>query len=225
MATGRFPDMPPRVARLPLDVRGFPVPWFVSWRDGAPLFPVVDAAKLALAWTGQRCWVCGEALGVWRGWIVGPMSVIEGATPEPPSHCDCAAFALTACPHLTSADARFSDAEAGSAGHVAQANISRIRSSAAAIWVTRGRGAAPFRAGDGVLFRLEPPTRLEWWAHRRPATGPEVRDAIAVGLPVLRATAEAERRAAALEARLRWLESWLPAVEAQAPGDSATANA
>lgn len=211
MAIGRFPDMPARVARLPMDVRGFPVPWFVSWRDQTPLFPVIDAAKLATAWTAERCWVCGEALGAWRGWIVGPMSAIEGATPEPPSHCECAAFALTACPHLASADARFSDVQAAP-DQAAQSNISRVRSAASAMWVTRGRGAAPFRAGGGVLFRLEPPARLEWWAHRRPATGAEVRDAIAAGLPVLRSTAEAERRMATLEARLKWLEQWIPSV-------------
>lgn len=211
MTSSRFAHMPPRVARLPVDARGFPVPWFVSWRGGTPLFPVVDAAKLGVAWTAERCWICGEGLGAWRGWIVGPMSALEGATPEPPSHCECAAFAMTACPHLASADARFSEDAAGAPGHVAQANVSRLRTDATAIWVTRGRGASAVRANGGVLFRLEPPARLEWWSRRRPASGQAVREAIAAALPTLRRTAEAERRTAALDARLRWLQAWMPA--------------
>ncbi|MGA0601436.1 hypothetical protein ACO2Q3_12100 [Caulobacter sp. KR2-114] len=216
MSLGRFADMPARVARLPVDHRGFPVPWFVAWRDGAPQFPVIDAGKLALAWTAERCWVCGEALGAWRGWIVGPLSALEGATPEPPSHCDCAGFAVTACPHLASADARFAENADAAPGHVAQANVSRLRTDATGIWVTRGRGATAMRAGGGVLFRLEPPQRLEWWARRRPATGQDVRAALDAALPVLRRTAEAEGRAAALEARMRWLQRWTPADEVAA---------
>jgi hypothetical protein len=209
-APTRFPDAPARIARLPADVRGFPVPWFVSWRDGAPQFPVIDAEKLGVAWRDERCWVCGERLGAWRGWVVGPMSVIEGATPEPPSHCDCAAFAVASCPHLSSAAAKPSTQHGPAAGYVAQANLSRTPSAATAIWVTRGRGATPFRANGGVLFKLEEPARVDWYAERRPATAAEVRSAIAVGLPILRQAAEAERRVEAFEARLKWLERWAP---------------
>src|SRR3569623_1956600 len=155
MAASRFPDAPARIARLPAAPRGFPVPWFVSWRDGVPQFPVIDAAKLGAAWRDERCWVCGERLGAWRGWVVGPMSVIEGATPEPPSHCDCAAFAVKSCPRLTSARTR----PGATAGYARQANVSHTRSSATAIWITKGRGATPFQANGGLLFKLEEPSR------------------------------------------------------------------
>ncbi len=43
------------------------------------------------------------------------------------------------------------------------------------------------------------------------ASGAEVRAAIYKGLPVLRRAAQAERRSDALEARLKWLETWTPA--------------
>jgi hypothetical protein len=205
----RFPHAPDRIARLPLDRRGFPVPWFVSWRDGLPQFPVVDAAKLGLAWSDERCWVCGERLGVHRSWVMGPMSVIEGATPEPPSHHDCATFAAEACPHLTT-DARYSDNFGAADGYAQQGNISKIRSAATAIWVTRGRGATPFRAGGGILFKLDDPARLEWYAHGGKATDVDVRQAIAAVLPTLRLAAEADRREAEFERRLRWLEAWAP---------------
>lgn len=211
MALTRFPDAPARVARLPADPRGFPVPWFVAWRDGVPHFPAVDAEKLGVAWRDERCWVCGDKLGAWRGWVVGPMSVIEGATPEPPSHCDCAAFAVIACPHLTSAHARPSPVHGAAQGYAAQANVVQVASGATAIWVTKGRGATPFQAGGGMLFLLDEPARLDWYAGPRRATADEVRKAVAVGLPILRRAAEAERRLPAFEARLKWLERWTPA--------------
>jgi hypothetical protein len=211
MAFRRFPDAPARIAALPCDPRGFPVPWFVAWRDGVPHFPVIDAEKLTAAWTEERCWVCGDRLGAYRSWIVGPMSAIEGATPEPPSHAECATFSVTSCPHLASADARFSERHGEAEGYAAQPNLAKVRSAATALWVTKGRGATPFLAGAGVLFRLHEPARVEWYAHSRLATGTEVRSAIDQGLPLLRRTAQAERRSEALEARLKWLETWTPA--------------
>jgi hypothetical protein len=209
--TPRFPDAPSRLAHLPRDRRGFPVPWFVSWGAGEPRFPVVDAAKLSLAWNEERCWVCGDRLGAHRGWVVGPMSVIEGATPEPPSHYECAAFSVSACPHLSTADARFSGRYADDADCVAQPNISKATSAVTAIWITKGRGATPFRAGAGTLFGLAEPTRLEWYAAGRPASDGEVRVAIEQAVPTLRTAAVAQGRAADFEARLRWLERWAPA--------------
>ena len=211
LTTTWLPKAPERVARLPTDRRGFPVPWFVSWRDGEPDFPVVDGAKLGMAWEGEKCWVCGDRLGAWRSWVVGPMSVIEGASPEPPAHHECAVFSLCACPHLSSPTAAHSERYRHLPGHLAQANISKIRSGAAALWITKGRGATPFRAGDGVLFKLNEPSRLEWYSGGRRATSAEVREAVAVGLPTLQTTAEKEGRQAAFRTRLTWLERWMPA--------------
>jgi hypothetical protein len=207
----RFPHAPSRVARLPTDRRGFPVPWFVAWRDAVPQFPVVDAAKLHVAWAEEKCWVCGEKLGAYRAWVVGPMSVIEGATPEPPSHQDCAVFSVTSCPHLANPQARPSGKYDDPSEYGQQANLSKIRTGATAIWTTKGRGATPFRAGGSVLFGLDEPASLQWYATGRPATAGEVKAAIAVGLPTLRQAAEAGRRTAEFERRLAWLERWLPA--------------
>jgi hypothetical protein len=209
--TTRFPDLPKRVERLPTDRRGFPVPWFVAWRDGQPHFPAVDAAKLGVAWRDDLCWVCGDKLGSHRGWVVGPMSAIEGATPEPPSHYDCARFSVCNCPHLSTATASFSAAYRDAEGYAPQANISQVRTGATAIWVTKGRGATPFRAGEGTLFGLSEPVRLEWYAGGRTATPGEVKDAIALVLPTLQRAAETEGRTAEFERRLQWLARWTPA--------------
>jgi hypothetical protein len=210
VVTARFAELPKRVARLPKDPRGFPIPWFVSWRDGQPHFPAIDAAKLGLAWNEDLCWVCGEKLGANRGWVVGPMSAIEGATPEPSSHYDCALFSVCHCPHLSTSTASFTEKYQGAPGYAAQTNISKVRTGATAIWVTKGRGATPFRAGQGTLFGLSEPVRLEWYAEGRPAATGEVRHAIAVALPTLQKAAEMEGRRAELERRLEWLERLVP---------------
>ena len=54
--------IPERIARLPLDKRGFPVPWFVQWDDGVPNFPVMDPDKFRLAISFNRCWCCGQPM-------------------------------------------------------------------------------------------------------------------------------------------------------------------
>jgi hypothetical protein len=203
--------LPKRVERLPRDRRGLPVPWFVAWRDGQPHFPVVDAAKLGVAWNEDLCWVCGDKLGSVRGWVVGPMSTLEGATPEPPSHYDCALFSVCNCPHLSTSTAAYSTDYETAPGYAPQANISKVRSGATAIWVTKGRGASPFRAGGGILFGLSGPERLEWYAGGRRATALEVKEAIAAVLPTLQQAADLEGRRDELERRLRWLERWAPA--------------
>jgi hypothetical protein len=41
-----LPDgMPESVGRLPVDHRGYPVPWFVAWIDGKPEFRCADGEK------------------------------------------------------------------------------------------------------------------------------------------------------------------------------------
>ncbi len=208
MSLSRFPNAPLRIGRLSVDHRGIPVPWFVSWRDGKPLFPVIDGAKLTVAWSDELCWVCGEKLGSYRAWVMGPMSVIEGATPEPPSHKECAEFSACNCPHLSTHTAKYSEKYSDSPNYVPQENISKIRSCVTAIWTTKRRGATPFQAGKGLLFALENPTRIEWYAHGRAATSCEIQDAIAIVLPTLKRTAEAQGRKAEFERRLEWLKGW-----------------
>jgi len=96
-----LPALPPRIARLARDRRGFPVPWFVATIDGEPDFRVVDTPKLAVAIRQHRCWVCGEQLGVHLAFPIGPTCVANRVTAEPPVHRECAEFSARACPFLT----------------------------------------------------------------------------------------------------------------------------
>ena len=71
----RYPDLPERMKSLPVDHRGFPVPWFVAWVDGKPVFPAMDGDKLRQAIQFGKCWVCGKPLGRFKYWVIGPMCV------------------------------------------------------------------------------------------------------------------------------------------------------
>jgi len=98
------PDLPPQPERMkgqPEDARGFPVPWFVAWKDGAPIFQAADARKWAKAVKEKRCWLCGKTLGVHHAFVIGPMCGVNRVTAEPPSHRECAEYALKACPFLS----------------------------------------------------------------------------------------------------------------------------
>src|SRR5262249_28082369 len=109
--------LPERMKRLPVDARGFVVPWFVEWfhADGKPLesvstpiragdypdFRVVDSRKMGLAYRNRLCWVCGGVLGRHLAFTVGPMCIVNRTSGEPPAHRECAIFSAIACPFLS----------------------------------------------------------------------------------------------------------------------------
>jgi hypothetical protein len=82
----RFPNAPPAIQALPLDRRGFPVPWFIKWFDGQPDFRVADREKMALAVRHGRCWICGKPMGRMKCFVIGPMCAVNRISSEPPSH-------------------------------------------------------------------------------------------------------------------------------------------
>lgn len=97
--------MPGRVAALPRDHRGYPIP-FVVFReaDGRPDFEVNNAALTWRCAEENLCHVCGQENephpwfggGPGNALLNGDIAVyIDG-----PMHHDCLHYALQACPHL-----------------------------------------------------------------------------------------------------------------------------
>lgn len=92
--------MPPAIAALPADKRGYPVPFFVAWIDGTPDFRCADGEKVAQVVRGRLCWICGDRLRKLSTFITGPLGMHNRCTSEGPMHHECADYALTTCPYL-----------------------------------------------------------------------------------------------------------------------------
>lgn len=186
-----LPPLPSRMTALKLDHRGYPVPWFVAWIDGKPDFRVIDGKKMAPAIRLRRCWICGEKLGRYMTFLIGPMCAINRTISEPPSHTDCARFSAQACPFLTLPMA--SRREANMPDKISECAGVGLKRNPGVVCLWTTTSYRPFGDGKGgVLFRLGEPEQLEWIAEGRTATSEEIMASIDSGLPSLRAIAEEE---------------------------------
>jgi hypothetical protein len=191
--------MPPHIRALPLDPRGFPVPWFVAVVNGIPDHRVANSAKFAPALKKKLCWICGQPLGRTVTFLIGPMCAITRTISEPPSHLDCCEYTVRACPFLSRPHAH--RRAAGLPEDIVDAAGLGIKRNPGAICLWTTRLFKPFRAGDGLLFRLGDPLECRWYAEGRPATPEEVHASVYSGLPSLYEAAFAEDRYRHDEAR------------------------
>jgi hypothetical protein len=218
MATLRpeLTELPPRMRRLPLDHRGYPVPWFVPWIDGVAEFRATDAGKFLAAVRGQRCWICGEPLGRYLTFALGPMCTITRTTSEPPCHHECATFAARNCPflvrpHMVRREDDFTRS-LDTVGIMLARNPGVV-----ALWTAHGYEMWRDPLGKPLLTVGEPVRTVEWYCEGRAATRAEVEAAIASGFPALDAMCDQEREAEretarrALQAAKARALSWLPA--------------
>lgn len=186
--------MPDRMRRLPIDDRGYCVPWFVAWIDGKPEFRAMDPAKWRRAVTERRCWVCGDILGKWLTFTIGPMCAINRTTAEPPSHTACATWSVKNCPFLTRPQmVRREDDQvnmAACAANVAGDMIAR-NPGVTLLWTTPSYSI--FRDGKGMpLIEIGDAATVGWYREGRTATRAEVEESIATGLPFLLEACEKE---------------------------------
>ena len=185
-------ELPRRLRHLPIDGRGYPVPWFVDWINGEPEFRAMNPEKFKRAIEEQRCWVCGGRLGVYMTFVAGPMCLINRISAEPPSHHDCAEWSAQNCPFLTRPNMeRREDDVINNEGHGAAAIL---RNPGCTALVTT-KGYRVFQVAEssaGVLIKMGEFERVEWFAEGRPATRAEVEHSIETGLPLLREVCERE---------------------------------
>lgn len=188
-----LPDLPPRIAKLPKDDRGYPVPAFVEWMiDGNPVaraypgaYPDFRYARShfrAQAFRQGLCWICGEPTGVHKVYAIGPMCVINRTTMEPASHRQCAEFAVKACPFLVRPRMRrlpFGEDEPR------QAAGTMIERNPGCVCLYETREAKAFAVDKNWLIRLGKPDRVDWWAEGRQATRAEITASIDSGFPLL----------------------------------------
>jgi hypothetical protein len=203
--------LPVRMTRRPVSSRGFPVPWFVSFRNDDWDFVNLDPRKIVDAYHQQICWLCGDKLGQFKSFCIGPMCSINRVTSEPAQHKECSEYAVRACPFLARPGMRRNDKAIEMPGNIAGIHLDH-NPGACLIWTTKFY--KPMQVGDGVLFELGDPVSVSWWAHGRKATRAEIDAAIAKGLPLL-------RKAAALEGKdaMRDLDQYIARAEKLLPAE------
>lgn len=207
-------EIPDRIKRLPVDKRGFPVPKFVALVDGEPDHRVVDSRRFMPAIRSKLCWICGEPMGRYFTSVIGCMCAVNRVISEPPSHRDCAEFAVKGCPFLSRPQAHRREAGLPEDAQDAAGVGLKRNPGVACLWISK-KYPTPEKAwggNAGLLFMLQDPIETVWYRQGRLATRQEVLDAIEDGLPSLREVAEQESQAAvkALDRMHRQALHYLP---------------
>jgi hypothetical protein len=153
--------MPERIKSLPT-YGGKPIPFFVSMIDGKPDFRVVNALKVYECCYTKACFICGQKLGTYLAFVIGPMCTVSRISAEPPSHLECAQYAVKVCPFL--AHPWMSRRVEGLPDDVREppGAFAEYNPGCTAIWVTKSY--RPIVHDGGLLFRIGEPTT--WWWYK-----------------------------------------------------------
>lgn len=174
--------IPERMRRLPISDEGFPIPRFVPFIDGKPEFRGFNGDHLSLCVRLKRCWLCGQPLGKFMTFVIGPMCAVNRISSEPPSHRECAMYAAKACPFLSQPRAKRNEKDKPE-GSVAGIGIKR-NPGCVLVWTTLSYKV--FKPpGGGVLFTVGDPTEIKFLCEGRKATRDEVTTSMESGFPLL----------------------------------------
>lgn len=196
--------MPKRIAELPRDPeRHYPIPFFVSIVEGKADFRVADAQKALICLKEKRCWICGQPLGRYLAFVIGPMCAINRVSAEPPMHRDCAEYSVRVCPFLLNPNQKrnpkqFPDGWQEPGGVMIERNPGVML-----LWVTTNFQVVPDFTGKWIL-RVGDAIHCHWYAEGREASRAEVLDSLEKGLPILRelATKDGPSAQSALEKQI-----------------------
>jgi hypothetical protein len=177
--------LPLQMRNLPVDDRGYVVPWFVDWLDGKPEFRAMDQRKWLRAVRDKLCWVCGGRLGRYMTFVAGPMCGINRTSSEPPCHLKCAQWSARNCPFLNNPESVRRVDELIGADMSNSSGIALSRNPGVAmLWTTKDFSV--FQDGKGQpLLHMGAPESVEWYACGKIATRDEVKRSIDSGLPAL----------------------------------------
>ncbi|TYL87480.1 hypothetical protein FXB38_04460 [Bradyrhizobium cytisi] len=149
----------------------------------------------------KRCWLCGQPLGKFMVFVIGPMCAVNRVSAEPPSHRKCALYAVQSCPFLTQPKMRRNEKDMPE--HLAPAGIMLRRNPGVTmLWTTQSYTI--FKAGNGALFNVGEPVQVEFFAEGRTATRDEIMASISTGMPSLRQMAERDGAEAVAELQVQY---------------------
>jgi hypothetical protein len=188
--------IPKRIAKLPKDERGYPVPFFVAKDDrGQWDFRMMDGRKLVRAVKDRLCWICGEMLGRHLAFCIGPMCALNRSNAEPPMHKECAEFSVRICPFLLNPDQKRNPRKVHGEYCEPAGEMIKRNPGVTLIWITESYDVYrdELRGGvRGLLFRIGDPLEVTFWCEGRPAQRHEVIASLETGLPILLEMAQTE---------------------------------
>jgi Phage Tail Collar Domain len=210
--------IPKRLAHLPVDAKwGLPVPYFVEWLDGKPEFRIADGDAWLNCVQSEVCWICGQKLGNYRAFVIGPMCSINRVSADPPGHRECMEYATQVCPFML--NPKFERREANRPAEYDKTSMAGFpierNPGVMLLWVTRrGDYQLISDGGHGYLFSLKAePVHTAWYCEGRMATRAEIDQSIKGGFPILfeQAQAEGDLAIAQLLKQRMIAEKYLPA--------------
>jgi len=207
--------VPGKMSALPIDDRGYPVPWFVTkLPSGEFEFRAFDPDKLRLAVAEHRCWICGEKLGKHMVFVIGPVSALNGTHLEPPSHRECALYALRNCPFLNNPSAERRPAGVGRGADIlyGQGLLIKKNPGVCLAWTVHSYGEIINPVSRKVVsFNIGKPDKIEWFKEGRAATREEVEEAMRVAIEAfMDECGTSPEIIKKLEGKALALEPWVP---------------
>lgn len=157
--------------------------------DGKYDFRIADQTKRARAARERLCWLCGEKVGKYLAFVIGPMCAVNRNTSEPGCHRECAEFAAQACPFLIlpKAEYRRANLPAESSG---QPFALPGNPGAVCVWITKTY--EPYRVDGGWLIRIGEAVEALWYCEGKSATRQQILDCFQNRLPLLTSFAKEE---------------------------------
>lgn len=178
--------MPPQIAALPRNKVGYPIPWFVAtFPDGHRDFRVASAERIYDAVRFDKCYTCGQPIGSYKAFLIGPMCAVNRIAPEPPSHRDCAQYSARVCPFLSTPAMVRRERGMEFEDRIDPGGVMLLRNpGVTALWITRDY--TPVKPPNGShVFRIGEPKDVTWWRESRAATRAEVLESMESGRPLL----------------------------------------
>jgi hypothetical protein len=178
--------IPDQMKGLPIDHRGYPVPFFVPFDVEKQVweFRATSEEKWIKAVTESRCWICGQHCGVRKTFVIGPMCGVNRNTAEPGSHPDCALWAVKNCPFLSRPNmVRREDEDLMAKSHEKGVMIMR-NPEVTLLWVTK-IWHVHLDQNRSPMIRLGDPEALSFWKEQRAATRDEILESLRTGMPNL----------------------------------------
>ncbi len=203
-----LPERPLRMQSLPINDKGYPVPWFVQYIDGKPDFRVIDPKKWISAVRHDLCWLCGQPLGTYKTFVAGPISGVNRTSGEPPSHHECADYAARACPFLTLPKAMRREAGMPEASRELPGVMIQRNPGVTMLWTTRHYWL--FETDGGTLIQIGEPANVEWLSEGREATRAEVEESLRTGMGEVQKLADEEGAGERLARMVADFQQYLP---------------